>query len=127
MKLSSPIIFLATADPQRARTFYEQVLGLEFLRDEPFALVFKTGDSDLRIAKVQRVHAPPYTVLGWTVLDIRAAAAALRAAGVTFQRYPDMPQDVDGIWQSPSGALIAWFRDPEGHVLSLTQPASPPH
>jgi catechol 2,3-dioxygenase-like lactoylglutathione lyase family enzyme len=119
--LESPVIFLATADAGQSRAFYERVLGLAFVADEPPALVFRVGDSMLRIQKVNRVQAAPYTALGWAVSDIRRTVHDLRAAGVTFQRYENLGQDSDGIWSAPSGALVAWFRDPDGHVLSLTQ------
>ncbi len=120
-RLDNPVLFLATANAERARAFYERVLGLAFVADEPPALVFRVGDSMLRIQKVEQVHAAPYTALGWTVSDIRRTAQELRAAGVVFQRYDGMNQDADGIWPAPSGALVAWFRDPDGQVLSLTQ------
>jgi len=120
-RLDNPVLFLATANAERARAFYERVLGLAFVADEPPALVFRVGDSMLRIQKVEQVHAAPYTALGWTVSDIRRTAQELRAAGVVFQRYGGMNQDADGIWPAPSGALVAWFRDPDGQVLSLTQ------
>ena len=119
--LDQPIIFLATTNSDRSRAFFEKLPGLKFVADEPYALVFQTGASILRISKVELVEAPPYTVLGWSVADIRAAIGALRKTGVTFERFGGMDQDSEGIWKSPSGALIAWFRDPEGHVLSLTQ------
>jgi catechol 2,3-dioxygenase-like lactoylglutathione lyase family enzyme len=119
--LDNPLMFLATAHPERSRMFYEQVLGLAFVADEPPALVFKIGDRMLRIQKVERVLAAPYTALGWAVSDIRQIVRDLHSAGVAFQRYPGMNQDGDGIWPAPSGALIAWFQDPDGHVLSLTQ------
>jgi catechol 2,3-dioxygenase-like lactoylglutathione lyase family enzyme len=119
--LDNPVLFLATANAERARAFYEQVLGLEFVADEWPALVFRVGDSMLRIQKVEQVHAAPYTALGWAVSDIRRTVRDLSAAGVVFQRFDGMNQDVDGIWLAPSGALVAWFRDPDGHVLSLTQ------
>lgn len=121
MRLDKPILFLATADADRSRAFYERVLGLTFVADEPPALVFRVGDSMLRIQKVKQVHAVPYTTLGWVVSDIRGTVRDLRAAGVAFQRYDGMSQDVDGIWHAPGGAFVAWFRDPDGHVLSLTQ------
>ena len=121
MSLENPILFLATANAERSQTFYEQVLGLTFVADEPPALVFRVGDSMLRIQKVEQVHPVPYTALGWAVLDIRRMVHDLSAAGVAFQRYDGMNQDVDGIWLAPSGAFVAWFRDPDGHVLSLTQ------
>ena len=119
--LDKPIFFLATTDAPRARSFYEQTLGLEFVADEWPALVFRVGGSMLRIQKVERVHAAPYTAMGWAVADIRATVRRLRNAGVEFQRYDGMKQDADAVWHAPGGALVAWFRDPDGHVLSLTQ------
>ena len=119
--LDNPVLFLATANAERARAFYERVLGLAFVADEPPALVFRVGDRMLRIQKVDRLHAAPYTALGWSVSDIRRTVRDLRAAGVVFQRYEGMNQDADGIWQAPSGALVVWFQDPDGHVLALTQ------
>ncbi len=119
--LDKPILFLATMNAKRSRAFYEQVLELAFVADEPPALVFRVGDSMLRIQKVERFQKLPYTALGWAVPDIRATARQLRAAGVVFQRYDGMGQDDDNIWRSPSGALVAWFEDPDGNLLSLTQ------
>jgi catechol 2,3-dioxygenase-like lactoylglutathione lyase family enzyme len=121
MRLDNPILFLATADAGRSRDFYERVLGLAFVADEPPALVFRVGASMLRIQKVGQVYGAPYTALGWAVSDIRRTVRDLCAAGVVFERYQGMNQDGDGIWSAPSGALVAWFRDPDGHVLSLTQ------
>ena len=120
-RLDNPVLFLATANAGRARAFYERVLGLAFVADEPPAVVFRVGDSMLRIQKVEQVHAAPYTALGWEVSDIRQTVRDLHAAGVVFQRNDGMNQDADGVWPAPSGALVAWFRDPDGHVLSLTQ------
>jgi catechol 2,3-dioxygenase-like lactoylglutathione lyase family enzyme len=119
--LDKPILFLATANAERSRAFYERVLGFAFVADEPPALVFQVGPSMLRIQKVDRVHKVSYTVLGWAVADIGRAVHHLRAAGVVFQRYEGMTQDDDAIWHAPSGALVAWFQDPDGHTLSLTQ------
>jgi len=119
--LNTPILFLATANAKKSRSFYEGDLGLTFVADEPPALVFQVGDSMLRIQKVERVHAAPYTALGWAVSDIRQTVQKLRTAGVTFERYEGMNQDGDGIWHAPSGAFVAWFKDPDGHTLSLTQ------
>lgn len=121
MPLDSPVLFLATENAEKSRQFYERVLGLTFVADEPPALVFRVGDRMLRIQKVDRVHAAPYTSLGWDVPDIRKTVRELRAAGVVFQRYDGLNQDADGIWAAPSGAQVAWFQDPDGHVLSLTQ------
>lgn len=119
--LDNPILFLATADAERSRWFYERVIGLTLVADEPPALVFRVGDRMLRIQKVERVHVAPYTVLGWAVSDLRTVVRDLRAAGVAFQRYDGLKQDEESIWHAPSGALVAWFQDPDGQVLSLTQ------
>jgi catechol 2,3-dioxygenase-like lactoylglutathione lyase family enzyme len=119
--LDKPILFLATANAERSRDFYERVLGLAFVADEPPALVFQVGHLMLRIQKVHHVLQAPYTALGWAVPDIRRTVHQLRAAGVAFQRYEGMTQDDDAIWRAPSGALVAWFQDPDGHTLSLTQ------
>jgi catechol 2,3-dioxygenase-like lactoylglutathione lyase family enzyme len=119
--LSTPILFVATANAQRAREFYEGKLGLKFVSDEYPALVFRVGDSMLRIQKVERVRKSEYTSLGWDVKDIRKTVRELQGRGVEFQRYEGMNQDKDGIWISPSGGLVAWFKDPDGNILSLTQ------
>ena len=122
MLADAPIIaFVAITDPGRARRFYEQTLGLTPLRDEPFALVFDAGGTTIRLAKVERLSPAPYTVLGWRVPDIAAACARLAAAGVTFERYEGMDQDEAGIWSAPDGGFVAWFKDPDGNLLSLTQ------
>ena len=120
-ELDRPILFLATADAERSRAFFESVLGLTFVAEEPVALVFQVGGLMLRIQKVDRVHQAHCTALGWEVPDIRRTVADLTRAGVIFQRYEGMQQDEDGIWSAPSGALVAWFQDPDGNVLSLTQ------
>lgn len=119
---SSPIIaFAATEDAARALVFYRDVLGLELKSDEPFALVFDANGTMLRAAKVERAAPPPYTVLGWQVSDIAATVKALTGRGATFERYAGLDQDDAGIWLSPSGAKVAWFKDPDGNLLSLTE------
>jgi catechol 2,3-dioxygenase-like lactoylglutathione lyase family enzyme len=119
--LDKPVLFVATAKVESARAFYERVLGLAFVADEPYALVFRIGRSMLRIQKVDRVPKVPYTVLGWAVRNIRSTVRRLSEAGVAFQRYDGLSQDDDGVWHSPGGALVAWFHDPDGNTLSLTQ------
>jgi catechol 2,3-dioxygenase-like lactoylglutathione lyase family enzyme len=117
---AKPVAFVATADATRARAFYEGLLGLRVIEDQPFALVVESAGVTIRIQKVDQVKAPPYTALGWQVADAPSAVRALTAKGVKFERYPGMEQDELGIWRSPSGAFIAWFKDPDGHVLSIT-------
>jgi catechol 2,3-dioxygenase-like lactoylglutathione lyase family enzyme len=116
-----PVAFVATTDAGRALAFYRDVLGLELTADEPFALVFDLAGTTLRIAKVERLVPQPHTVLGWVVGDVAAAVADLETHGVEPARYPGMEQDEAGIWRSPGGALLAWFVDPDGNTLSLTQ------
>ena len=120
-RLDKPVLFVATAKVESSRAFYERVLGLAFVADEPYALVFRVGRSMLRIQKVDQVAKVPYTVLGWAVRNIRSTVRRLSEAGVAFQRYDGLAQDDDGVWRSPGGALVAWFRDPDGNTLSLTQ------
>ena len=117
---SEVMAFVATSDPARARRFYEDTLGLELRSDEPYALVFDAHGTTLRMAKVQTVVVAPYTVLGWIVPDLAAAIEGLVAKGVRFERYQGMEQDDLGIWSS-GAAKIAWFKDPDGNTLSLTQ------
>jgi catechol 2,3-dioxygenase-like lactoylglutathione lyase family enzyme len=115
------IAFAATTDPERAVEFYGGVLGLEVLERTPYACVFRARRTVLRIAVVDHVDPPPYTVLGWSVRDIEARVRELGEAGVPMLRYEGMDQDALCIWNSPAGARVAWFRDPDGHTLSLTQ------
>jgi catechol 2,3-dioxygenase-like lactoylglutathione lyase family enzyme len=112
--------FVATTDAGRTRAFYEGVLGLRLVADEPYALVFDANGTTLRVQKVQSVVAPPYTTLGWVVDDIAGEVRELGAKGVAFERYPGLDQNELGVWSS-GAAKIAWFKDPEGHILSLVQ------
>lgn len=113
--------FLATTQPSRAATFYGEILGLTQISEDQFALVFDLHGAELRIQKVERLTAQPFTVLGWQVRDIEAVIASLAARGITFDRYPSLTQSARGIWRAPSGAQVAWFRDPDGNVLSVAQ------
>ncbi len=115
------VAFVATSKPARARSFYRDTLGLRLLNEDEFALAFDAHGTMLRVTVVKEVIAADYTVLGWQVPDIAAAAARLKTSGVGLQRYPGMGQDKQGIWTSPSGARIAWFKDPDGNTLSITQ------
>jgi catechol 2,3-dioxygenase-like lactoylglutathione lyase family enzyme len=114
--------FVGTSDPNRARIFYRDKLGLPLVSEElPFALVFDANGVMLRVTVVPQVKVAGYTVLGWQVPDIVTAAKALSDAGVQFERYPGMEQDALGIWSSPGGAKVAWFKDPDGNTLSISQ------
>jgi predicted enzyme related to lactoylglutathione lyase len=118
---SELVAFAATADLRRAREFYEQVLGLTVTDDTDFACVFEAGGTMLRVTAVEQVARPGYTVLGWRVADIAATAREPAARGVQLTRYDGMEQDENGIWTTPGGDQVAWFSDPDGNTLSLTQ------
>jgi catechol 2,3-dioxygenase-like lactoylglutathione lyase family enzyme len=113
--------FVATANAARSKAFYERTLGLRLVGDDSFALVFDANGTELRIQKVETVQPPPFTVLGWQVADIRKAMAGLSTRGVTFERYAFLEQDNVGIWSAPGGAKVAWFKDPDGNLLSVAQ------
>ena len=118
---SKLMAFVATRDGTRARAFYEGTLGLTVLSDDDFALALDANGTMVRVQKVGGFEPHPFTALGWEVDDIAAVARTLRAAGVKTERYPGLDQDEQGIWLAPSGARIAWFKDPDGNTLSLTQ------
>jgi catechol 2,3-dioxygenase-like lactoylglutathione lyase family enzyme len=115
-----PVAFLATADAARARSFYEGRLELRLLADEEFALVFELGATTLRIAKVAELTPQPFTVFGWVAEDVDASVRALGTRGVIFERFGGLEQDELAIWTAPSGARVAWFKDPDGNLLSLS-------
>ena len=113
--------FVPTKDSGRAREFYEGKLGLQFVSDDQFALVMQSGGNMIRIAKGADFKPAQYTVLGWEVTDIEAEVKSLNARGVTFEKYPFVEDKQLGIWNAPGGARVAWFKDPDGNVLSLSQ------
>jgi catechol 2,3-dioxygenase-like lactoylglutathione lyase family enzyme len=121
MAISGLIGFLNTTNPEKALAFYQGPLGLQLVADEPHALVFDCAGVMLRIAKAPPFTPLPFTVLGFHVSDIAHECKRLIARGVSFERYPQFDQDELGVWRAPGGPLIAWFKDPDGNLLSLTQ------
>jgi catechol 2,3-dioxygenase-like lactoylglutathione lyase family enzyme len=115
------VAFVPTTDYDQARAFYEGVLGLRFVSLDHFALVLDANGIMLRVTKVPDHKPLPFTILGWQVSDIENDAAALRERGVQFERYGFPGQDDAGIWTAPSGDKVAWFKDPAGNTLSLSQ------
>ncbi len=113
--------FVATRDPAAARFFYGEILGLRLVADEEFALVFDANGTELRVQKVPEPAPLSYTVLGWKVVDIGETVRRLAAKGVRFESYEWLPQDESGVWTAPDGTRVAWFKDPDGNLLSLTQ------
>ncbi|HEX5235891.1 MAG TPA: VOC family protein [Silvibacterium sp.] len=123
MRLDRVVTFLLTANAERCVPFYQDVLGFRFLRDDGFALVFDLHGTMLRVAKVPEFTPAQGTVLGWEVKDLAGAVTELAGKGVAFERYPGMKQDADGVATFPTGDKVAWFKDPDGNVLSLSQHA----
>jgi catechol 2,3-dioxygenase-like lactoylglutathione lyase family enzyme len=121
LQSSDIIAFVPATSLERGREFYEHTLGLRVIGQSQFACVFDAHGSMLRLTAVAEVATPGYTVLGWHVANIGTAVAALAAKGVVFRRYDGMGQDEQGIWTTPGGDKIAWFTDPDGSVLSLTE------
>jgi catechol 2,3-dioxygenase-like lactoylglutathione lyase family enzyme len=123
LQQASPVSFVLTADRTKSKPFYAGALGLKIIAEDDFAVTFAlAGTTTMRLTDLPGHTPQGHTVLGWAVTDIRAAVADLRGKGVTFKVYEGFGQDGDGVWAAPGGgAQVAWFGDPDGNVLSLTQ------
>jgi catechol 2,3-dioxygenase-like lactoylglutathione lyase family enzyme len=121
LEFAEVVTFIASTDLARARAFYEGVLGLPVERQARFACSFRGGGVTVRLTLVEQVQPPPYTVLGWAVPDIEDTVRILMSRGVEFERFDDLDQNEWGIWEAVDGAQVAWFKDPDGNILSLTQ------
>lgn len=117
---SEVIGFIPTKQPDTAKAFYEQNLGLNLLSEDPFALVFQANSAQLRIVKMDEFQPAPYTIFGWQVDNIDKTVDKLSSQGIQFERFDGMDQDHHGVWTSPSGAKVAWFKDPDNNLLSVT-------
>jgi catechol 2,3-dioxygenase-like lactoylglutathione lyase family enzyme len=115
------IAFAATASATKSRAFYEGVLGLTCIQEDEFAIVYDAEGVELRIQKVRPFIAHLHTQLGWSVASIDTVVKRLSEKGVVFEKYAALDQDRNCIWTAPSGARIAWFKDPDGNLLSLTE------
>jgi catechol 2,3-dioxygenase-like lactoylglutathione lyase family enzyme len=114
--------FVTIIDVERAKSFYGGTLGLRLVSEEPpFALVFDANGIMLRLGMGKQLPPASGTVLGWQVPDIKSVVNALEAAGVQFERYGFLEQDDSGIWTTPTGAKVAWFKDPDGNILSVSE------
>ena len=113
--------FLATTDYDQAREFYEGKLGFEFVSLDQYALVMRVGGHSIRISKIPNFTPRPGTVLGWEVTDILAVVSWLRDRGVALEKYPFVQDQKLGVWTAPGGSKVAWFKDPDGNILSVSQ------
>lgn len=123
LKSCKPVILIPTVQKDEAKRFFETTLGLDFKYDDGFALVFETGGNMLRVTPVKEFTPHPFSVLGWEVDDISASVKGLVEKGVKFEIYdfPWMEQDEHGVWAAPDGTKVAWFKDPDGNLLSVVQ------
>ena len=136
LKHSKIVGFVATSSPDVSKHFYRDCLGLTLVEDSAFAMVFESADTVIRVQKTTQVYSPPYTTLGWEVDNIVATVRSLTDAGVQFERYDGLVQDDLGIWSvsgsaasnnadatgsDATGSRVAWFKDPDGNLLSVTQ------
>jgi catechol 2,3-dioxygenase-like lactoylglutathione lyase family enzyme len=117
------VAFVSTTSADRARAFYRDKLGLHLVSEDNFALVFDSGGAPLRVSLAQEVIPAKYTVLGWDVKDLRATVAALKKAGITCEIFGFFKQDDLGIWTAPNGDQVAWLKDPDGNILSVSHHA----
>jgi catechol 2,3-dioxygenase-like lactoylglutathione lyase family enzyme len=115
------VAFVPITDASKAREFYEGILGLRFVKDDGFALVFDANGIMVRMAKMKEVAPVQFTILGWQVTNIENVVQALRGKGVYFEIFSFFKQDELGIWTAPTGDKVAWFKDPDGNMLSLSQ------
>jgi catechol 2,3-dioxygenase-like lactoylglutathione lyase family enzyme len=116
--------FVPTKDYDQARAFYEGKLGFEFVSLDQFALVVRAGDHKIRIAKVANFTPLQGTILGWEVDNIEAVVKWLRERGVATEKFPFVQDRELGIWTTPEGDKVAWFKDPDSNVLSVAQHSS---
>ena len=116
------VAFLPTTDFDKARAFYEGTLGLRFVHNDGFAMVLDANGTMIRVSKVGPDFKPAmFTILGWEVSEIESVVAAMTAKGVAFERFSFFEQDDLGIWTAPSGDKVAWFKDPDGNTLSVSE------
>lgn len=117
--LIQPMVGTARADV--AKLFYSDTLGLKLKHEDAFAMVFAIGDRELRVNRVPAVVPSTYAILGFHVKDIADIADRLEQKAVIMERFPFLPADARGIWKAPDGTQVAWFRDPDGNLLSIVQ------
>jgi len=112
--------FVSTTKPDISRAFYEKKLGLRLLSEDSFGIEFEANGAHLRLTFVEKLTPQPFTVLGWDTDDIVSAIRSLNKQGISFERYDFIDQDEAGIWKAPGGTRVAWFKDPDGNLLSLS-------
>jgi catechol 2,3-dioxygenase-like lactoylglutathione lyase family enzyme len=112
--------FVSTVQPDKAREFYQKTLGLKLLSEDSYGIEFDTNGTHLRVTFVEKLNPQPFTVLGWDTVDIISTVKRLGEKGIKFERYSFIEQDELGIWTAPGGTRVAWFKDPDGNLLSVS-------
>ena len=113
--------FVPTTKPDKAKSFYKDVLGLKLLSEDNYALEFDANETLLRVTTVKDLQPQQFTVLGWGVDDISSTIKSLNDKGIFCEKYDYFEQDELGVWTAPNGSKVAWFKDPDGNILSLTE------
>jgi len=121
LALGKMVGFVLTKDYDKAKAFYEGTLGCEFVSLDQFALVVRIGGHQIRISKAADFTPLRSTVLGWEVSDIESVVDLLTERGVVFEKYPFVQDKERGVWTAPGGDKVAWFKDPDGNILSVSQ------
>src|SRR5437870_5235064 len=112
--------FIPTEEYAKARAFCDAKLGFEFVSLAIFALAMGVGGHMIRIVKIPNFTPLQGTILGWQVENIASVAAWLRDRGVPPEKYPFAQDQTLGIWTTPDGSKVAWFKDPDGNILSIS-------
>ncbi|HXS55549.1 MAG TPA: VOC family protein [Hanamia sp.] len=112
--------FVSTIMPEKAKSFYQDILGLRLISEDQYALEFDANGTSLRVTIVNELKPHPFTVLGWDVDDVSSTVESLNKKGIVFEKYDFLEQDHLGIWKAPGGIQVAWFKDPDGNVLSIS-------
>ncbi|MGD9981802.1 MAG: VOC family protein [Hyphomonadaceae bacterium] len=114
---------VGTMKPEISKAFYQDTLGLKFIADDTYAMVFEGKNARVRVSRVPAITPAAYAVLAFTVDDIEKVVDGLTAKGVVFARFGFFVQDARGVWTAPDGTKVAWFHDPDLNLLSIVQHA----
>ena len=113
--------FIPTVNPQEAILFYRDLLGFELMSEDDYAMEFNANGTLLRVTIVNEFVPQPFTILGWNIENLVFTVRQFNNKNIYFEIFDFLEQDDLGIWNSPGGAKVAWFKDPDGNILSLTE------
>lgn len=116
---STIIAVIAVQDIVTAREFYEDILGLELIDESPEGILYKSGDGRLLLYESPNGGQNPATSAAWVVDDVEACVDELKDKGISFEHYDDMPVEWQGDLAVSGDMKSAWFKDPDGNILSV--------